>query len=144
MRILFHILTIVLIGLLAWFTVLNTELLSKSIGLPFISWTFPVTLYIIEAFFVIILIQWIIFVFNILLLNKTIKKTESWKNTLKAQLFDEQDKLIEKITKEFKDREESNTNKITEKLTEIDNSLWKLYSEVWYLSQDSNKNNKNN
>jgi len=142
MRILFHILTIILIGLLAWFTVLNAELLSKNISLPFINWSFPVTLYLIEAFFVIILIQWIIFIFNLLLLNKTIKKSESWRDTLKAQLFDEQDKLIEKITKEFKEREENNTAKITEKLSEIDDSLWKLYSEVWFLNQDSKKENK--
>ena len=141
MRILFHILTIVLIGLLAWFTVLNTELLSKHTSLPFIPWTFPVTLYIIEAFFVIILIQWIIFVFNILLLNKTIRKAESWKNTLKAQLFDEQDKLIKKITEEFKKREEDNTAKITKQLSDIDYSLWKLYSEVWFLNE-SNKETK--
>ena len=143
MRILFHTLTVALIGLIAAFTLSNTDLLSSKSSLPFIWWDYAVNLYILEWLFVLILLQWIVFTLNTVVFSKKLKKANAWRDELKSQLFDEQDKLIEKITKDFKETEEKNISLINEKLLTIDESLGKLYSEVWFLSnKDTSESEK--
>jgi len=143
MKKIFDLIFVLITIFIVFFIVFNSNLILENykFSLFWMEFEGKIIFFIIIFFLVYLLLSWVlikfVFVFNSSKENKLNQKIIKLEEELKINKQDIIDWLVEKIEKNLEEKlweiQQKSNEKILEKFDSINDGLWKINAEIWYL-----------